>query len=93
MTPILGLGIARPSGSPSTAGGVVGQPIERNEHDTVDDLREAVRAWTHLYNTKWLIQRHGHQTHKKYSLQPRPRRRHETENPRCPTNRVLFSWS
>jgi transposase InsO family protein len=31
-------------------------------HDTVDDLRQAVSAWTHTYNTQWLIQRHGHQT-------------------------------
>ena len=33
MTPILGLEITRPFGSPSTAGGVVGQPIERSEYD------------------------------------------------------------
>ena len=31
-------------------------------HDTVDDLRQAVTAWTELYNTEWLIQRHGHHT-------------------------------
>ena len=31
-------------------------------HDTVDDLRVAVSDWTRLYNTEWLIQRHGHLT-------------------------------
>ena len=31
-------------------------------HDTVDDLRQAVAAWTQTYNNEWLIQRHGHQT-------------------------------
>ena len=31
-------------------------------HDTVDDLRLAVAAWTELYNNEWLIQRHGHKT-------------------------------
>jgi transposase InsO family protein len=31
-------------------------------HDTVDDLRQAVAAWTELYNNEWLIQRHGHLT-------------------------------
>jgi transposase InsO family protein len=31
-------------------------------HDTVDDLRQAVRAWTEFYNNEWLIQRPGHQT-------------------------------
>ncbi len=31
-------------------------------HDTVDELRRAVRTWTHTYNTEWLIQRHGHHT-------------------------------
>lgn len=31
-------------------------------HDTVDDLRQAVTAWTHKYNNEWLIQRHGHHT-------------------------------
>lgn len=30
--------------------------------DTVDDLRQAVAHWTQLYNTQWLIQRHGHMT-------------------------------
>jgi transposase InsO family protein len=28
----------------------------------VDDLRHAVADFTRLYNTQWLIQRHGHQT-------------------------------
>lgn len=31
-------------------------------HDTVDDLRQAVHAWTQIYNNEWLIQRHNHQT-------------------------------
>ena len=31
-------------------------------HDTVDHLRQAVRTWTQVYNTEWLIQRHGHMT-------------------------------
>lgn len=31
-------------------------------HDTVDELRHAVHTWTQLYNTEWLIQRHGHLT-------------------------------
>lgn len=31
-------------------------------YDTVDQLRQAVRAWTELYNNQWLIQRHGHHT-------------------------------
>jgi putative transposase len=31
-------------------------------HDTIEDLRQAVRSWTELYNNQWLIQRHGHQT-------------------------------
>ncbi|MCI0424425.1 MAG: integrase core domain-containing protein [Actinobacteria bacterium] len=30
-------------------------------HDTVDQLRQAVTDWTELYNTQWLIGRHGHQ--------------------------------
>ncbi len=31
-------------------------------HDTVDELRDAVGTWTQLYNTEWLIERHGHRT-------------------------------
>lgn len=31
-------------------------------HHTVDDLRQAVTAWTELYNSEWLIGRHGHMT-------------------------------
>jgi putative transposase len=30
--------------------------------DTANDLSQAVTAWTHTYNTEWLIQRHGHLT-------------------------------
>ena len=39
-----------------------GQCLWAELHDTVDDLRQAVRTWTQLYNTAWLIQRHGHKT-------------------------------
>ncbi len=31
-------------------------------YDDVDDLRQAVAAFTDLYNTEWLIERHGHRT-------------------------------
>lgn len=31
-------------------------------HQNVDDLRRAVSAFTQLYNTEWLIERHGHLT-------------------------------
>jgi transposase InsO family protein len=31
-------------------------------HDTLDQLRTAVADWTRLYNTEWLIERHGHRT-------------------------------
>lgn len=31
-------------------------------HDTTDDLRRAVTVWTELYNSQWLIGRHGHKT-------------------------------
>ena len=31
-------------------------------YHTVDDLRRAVAAWTELYNSEWLIGRHGHIT-------------------------------
>lgn len=29
---------------------------------TIDELRQAVAEFTHLYNTEWLIERHGHRT-------------------------------
>lgn len=31
-------------------------------YDTIDQLRQAVATFTHLYNDQWLIQRHGHAT-------------------------------
>jgi transposase InsO family protein len=31
-------------------------------YDDVDDLRQAVAAFTYLYNNEWLIERHGHAT-------------------------------
>lgn len=31
-------------------------------YDTVDDLHQAVAAWTDTYNNEWLIRRHGHKT-------------------------------
>jgi transposase InsO family protein len=33
-------------------------------HDTIDQLRQAVRGFVHRYNHSWLIQRHGHRTPK-----------------------------
>jgi putative transposase len=29
---------------------------------TIDELRQSVAEFTHLYNTEWLIERHGHRT-------------------------------
>lgn len=31
-------------------------------YEDADDLRQGVAAFTHLYNTEWLIERHGHLT-------------------------------
>lgn len=31
-------------------------------YTTIDKLRQAVAEFTHLYNTEWLIERHGHRT-------------------------------
>ena len=31
-------------------------------YEDVDDLRQAVAAFTELYNSQWLIERHGHCT-------------------------------
>lgn len=31
-------------------------------HDTVDEFRQALAAWTEPYNTQWLIGRHGYKT-------------------------------
>lgn len=31
-------------------------------YTTIDELRQAVTEFTRLYNTEWLIQRHGHRT-------------------------------
>jgi transposase InsO family protein len=31
-------------------------------YEDIDDLRQGVAAFTHLYNTEWLIERHGHRT-------------------------------
>lgn len=33
-------------------------------HNDIDDLRQAVADFVELYNTQWLIQRHGHHTPK-----------------------------
>jgi putative transposase len=31
-------------------------------YTTIGELRQAVANFTHLYNTEWLIERHGHRT-------------------------------
>jgi transposase InsO family protein len=30
--------------------------------DTIEELRQALKAWQHLYNERWLIERHGHRS-------------------------------
>jgi putative transposase len=37
-------------------------PLWPRPYATIDDLRQAVATFTHLYNTEWLIERHGHRT-------------------------------
>jgi putative transposase len=39
-----------------------GQCLWARPYATIDELRQAVAEFTHLYNTEWLIERHGHRT-------------------------------